>query len=102
MMFSDTDVLTVYTGQASQKHKHLPHFTSGFVMVCFQGYSEWKKEKTDVCIPPVHINSMDHLTSYIHVVTDPTQELCDLILSSYKEELGTLCKRGERTYRSCI
>ncbi|XP_028268282.1 tripartite motif-containing protein 16-like protein isoform X2 [Parambassis ranga] len=62
-----------------------------------QGYSEWKKEKTDVCIPPVHINSTDHLTSYIHVVTDSTQELCDLILSCYKEKLSMLCKRGTKS-----
>ncbi|XP_059204342.1 tripartite motif-containing protein 16-like [Centropristis striata] len=57
-----------------------------------QEYSEWKKGVADVCLPCPHINRMEHLTSYVQVVTDATQELCDLILSSYKEKLKCIGK----------
>lgn len=49
----------------------------------------------DVCLPTVYINRMDHLTLYVQVVTDATQELCDLILSSYREKLNLIWKSGE-------
>ncbi|XP_040919490.1 tripartite motif-containing protein 16-like isoform X2 [Toxotes jaculatrix] len=57
-----------------------------------QEYSEWKKGVADTCLPSVYINRMDHLTSYVQVVTDTTQELCDLILSSYRDKLSMFCK----------
>ncbi|XP_020502735.1 tripartite motif-containing protein 16-like [Labrus bergylta] len=57
-----------------------------------QEYSEWKKGVADVCLPTTYINRMDHLTTYTQVVTDVTQELCDLILSSYKEKLNLVWK----------
>lgn len=56
----------------------------------FQEYSEWKTGIADVCLPTVYVNRMDHLPSYVRVVTDATQELCDLILS-YREKM----KSGE-------
>ncbi|GAA6218240.1 tripartite motif-containing protein 16-like [Lates japonicus] len=62
-----------------------------------QEYSEWKKGVADVCLPSVYINRMDHLTSYVQVVTDATQELCDLILSSYKDKLSMFCKGGAKS-----
>lgn len=46
-------------------------------------------------MPTAYINRMDHLTSYAQVVTDATKELCDLILSSYREKLNLICKSGE-------
>ncbi|XP_035470572.2 tripartite motif-containing protein 16-like isoform X1 [Scophthalmus maximus] len=55
-------------------------------------YSEWKKGAADVRLPSVHINRLDHLTSYVQVLTDATQKLCDVILSSYRDKLGTFCK----------
>uniref|UniRef100_A0A8P4GL34 B30.2/SPRY domain-containing protein n=1 Tax=Dicentrarchus labrax TaxID=13489 RepID=A0A8P4GL34_DICLA len=62
-----------------------------------QEYSEWKKGMADVCLPTVYINRMDHLTSYVQVVTDATQELCDLILSSYREKLNLIWKSDTRS-----
>ncbi|XP_053194446.1 E3 ubiquitin-protein ligase TRIM16-like [Scomber japonicus] len=59
-----------------------------------QEYSEWRKGEADVCLPSVYINRMDHLTSYVQVVTDATQELCDLILSCYREKLSEICRSG--------
>ncbi|XP_037333456.2 LOW QUALITY PROTEIN: tripartite motif-containing protein 16-like [Pungitius pungitius] len=47
-----------------------------------QGYSQWKIGVEDVSLPGPNINRMDHLASCLQVVTDSTQELCDLILSS--------------------
>ncbi|KAG8006935.1 Tripartite motif-containing protein 16 [Nibea albiflora] len=61
-----------------------------------QEYSEWKKGVSDVCLPTAYINRMDHLTSYAQVVTDATKELCDLILSSYREKLNLICKSDAR------
>ncbi|XP_042360586.1 tripartite motif-containing protein 16-like [Plectropomus leopardus] len=60
-----------------------------------QEYSEWKKGVADVCPPSPYVNRMDHLASYVQVVTDATQELCDLILSSYGEKLTLICKSGK-------
>ncbi|XP_029294609.1 tripartite motif-containing protein 16-like [Cottoperca gobio] len=60
-----------------------------------QEYSEWKKGVASVSLPSPHINRMNHLTSYVQVVTGATQELCDLILSSYKEKLT--CKSGTKS-----
>ncbi|KAM7371927.1 hypothetical protein PAMP_009127 [Pampus punctatissimus] len=62
-----------------------------------QEYSEWRNGKADVCLPSVYINRMKHLTSYVQVVTDTTQELCDLILSCYREKLSMICKSDTRS-----
>lgn len=69
--------------------------TCFFFFYLIQEYSEWKKGATDVGLPTAYINPMDHLTSYVQVVTDATQELCDLILSSYREKLNLVWKSGE-------
>lgn len=63
----------------------------------FQEYSEWKKGISDLSLPTVDINHMDHLTSYAQVVTDTTQELCELIVSSYKDKMNLTSKSGECT-----
>ncbi|XP_070779277.1 tripartite motif-containing protein 16-like [Enoplosus armatus] len=62
-----------------------------------QEYSEWKKGVADVCLPLAYINRMDHLNSYVQVVTDATQELCDLILSSYRDKLNLIWKSGTKS-----
>lgn len=46
-------------------------------------------------LPSPYISRTDHLTSYVQVVTDSTQELCELILSSFKDTLKGICKSGE-------
>ncbi|KAI3359772.1 hypothetical protein L3Q82_014150 [Scortum barcoo] len=61
-----------------------------------QEFPEWKKGAADVCLPAVYINHMDHLTSYVQVVTDATQELCDLILSTYREKLNMVRRSDTR------
>nr|XP_040046674.1 tripartite motif-containing protein 16-like isoform X2 [Gasterosteus aculeatus aculeatus] len=60
-----------------------------------QEYSEWKIGSEDVSLPSPNIDHMDHLLSYLQVVTDSTQELCDLILSSNKL---TICKSGTKSW----
>uniref|UniRef100_UPI0037E966CA tripartite motif-containing protein 16-like n=1 Tax=Semicossyphus pulcher TaxID=241346 RepID=UPI0037E966CA len=62
-----------------------------------QEYSAWKKGVADTCLPTAHINRMDHLTSYVRVMTDATQELCDLILSSYREKLNVVWKSSTKS-----
>ncbi|XP_070704744.1 E3 ubiquitin-protein ligase TRIM16-like [Pempheris klunzingeri] len=62
-----------------------------------QEYSEWKEGVVDVCLPTVCINRMDHLTSYLRAVTDATQELCDLIRSSYTEKLNFIWKSSTKS-----
>lgn len=57
-------------------------------------YCEWKKTSTDVSLPSVHINSMEHLSSYAQTVTDTTQQLCELLLSSYKQNMDLVFKSG--------
>uniref|UniRef100_A0A8C6TC48 B box-type domain-containing protein n=1 Tax=Neogobius melanostomus TaxID=47308 RepID=A0A8C6TC48_9GOBI len=59
-----------------------------------QKYSEWKKTSTDVSLPSVQINSMVHLSLYEQTVTDTTQQLCELLLSSYRENMDTVFKSG--------
>ncbi|XP_055008609.1 tripartite motif-containing protein 16-like isoform X2 [Boleophthalmus pectinirostris] len=62
-----------------------------------QKYSEWKKMSTDVSLPFVHNKNMEHLSSYVQTVTDTTQQLCDLLLSSYKESMDEVFKSGYKT-----
>lgn len=62
-----------------------------------QEYSAWKRGVADVSLPTVSINRMNHLTSYVQVLTDATQELSDLILSSYREKLNLIWKRGTKS-----
>lgn len=62
-----------------------------------QEYSEWTKREVHSCVPSVHINRMDHLTSYVQAVTDASQELCDLIFSTYKEKLSSICNSGTKS-----
>ncbi|XP_058509694.1 tripartite motif-containing protein 16-like [Solea solea] len=64
-----------------------------------QEYSEWKKGVADTGLPSVYINCMDRLTSYVHVLTDATQELCDLILSSYRDKLTMFCECGPKSLK---
>lgn len=61
-----------------------------------QEYSEWKKREADVSLPSVYVNQMEHLSSYAQIVTDATQELCDLILSSFREKMSLICKSGNK------
>ncbi|CAN9505668.1 unnamed protein product [Ophioblennius macclurei] len=62
-----------------------------------QEHSEWKKAVTDVSVPDVHISRMDHLTSYGQVVTDATQEMCNLIVTSYRQKLSSICKESTKS-----
>ncbi|XP_030262442.1 tripartite motif-containing protein 16-like [Sparus aurata] len=62
-----------------------------------QEYCEWKKGVADVCVPTVYLTRMDHLNSYVQVVTDATDELCDLILSSYREKLNLIWENGTKS-----
>ncbi|TKS92008.1 Tripartite motif-containing protein 16 [Collichthys lucidus] len=80
-----------------RKSKADENFGSNEQTVQEQEYSEWKKGVSDVCMPTAYINRMDHLTSYAQVVTDATKELCDLILSSYREKLNLICKSATQT-----
>lgn len=97
-------VLTVHTEPASS---HLTDFFEKKIWIrekglrvilqlaCyFQEYCEWKKGVADVCVPTVYLTRMDHLNSYVQVVTDATDELCDLILSSYREKLNLIWENG--------
>ena len=49
----------------------------------------------DVCLPDVHVNLMDHLSSFSTVLTEVTQELCGQLLSTYTPRLQGVCKSGE-------
>lgn len=62
-----------------------------------QKYAEWKKTSTDVSLPSVHINSMEHLSSFGQTVTDTTQQLCELLLSSYRENMDVVFKSGYKS-----
>lgn len=62
-----------------------------------QKYSEWKKTSTDLSLPSVHIKGMEHLSSYVQIVMDTTQELCGLVLSSYKEKMDIVFKSGTKS-----
>ncbi|XP_072299363.1 tripartite motif-containing protein 16-like isoform X2 [Eucyclogobius newberryi] len=59
-----------------------------------QKYSEWKEMSPDVSLPAVHINSTEHLSSYMQTVTDTTQQLCELLLSSYRESMDLVFQSG--------
>nr|XP_057905740.1 tripartite motif-containing protein 16-like isoform X2 [Doryrhamphus excisus] len=52
-----------------------------------QEYLKWKEGVPD-CLPKVSINNMEHIKSYVQVVASVTQELCDLLLTSYQDKLS--------------
>lgn len=85
---------------ASVKTIHLIlRLVSPQCLMCCQECTEWKKGAADVSLPTVCINNMDHLASYVEVVVDATQELRDLVLSSYREKTSLTRKHEES--RSC-
>uniref|UniRef100_A0A3Q3WI07 B30.2/SPRY domain-containing protein n=1 Tax=Mola mola TaxID=94237 RepID=A0A3Q3WI07_MOLML len=59
-------------------------FLSRYLIHVFQDYSEWKRGISDLSLPTVHINRMDHLTSYVQEVTDAVEELIFL----HNDKLG--------------
>lgn len=70
-------------------------FLSRYLIHVFQDYSEWKRGISDLSLPTVHINRMDHLTSYVQEVTDAVEELCDLIHKSYEKKVNLTKKSCE-------
>ncbi|XP_068605933.1 tripartite motif-containing protein 16-like [Brachionichthys hirsutus] len=60
-------------------------------------YSEWKRGATDACLPAACTNHTGHLASYVRVVTDTTRELCDRILSSFRDRLDLVLKSGTKS-----
>ncbi|XP_061606416.1 tripartite motif-containing protein 16-like isoform X1 [Phyllopteryx taeniolatus] len=55
-----------------------------------QEYSEWKEGVVDVCFPNVSVTRLDHVNAYVPVVASVTQHLCDLILTSYHDNLSAI------------
>ncbi|XP_054615861.1 tripartite motif-containing protein 16-like isoform X2 [Dunckerocampus dactyliophorus] len=60
-----------------------------------QEYLQWKEGVPDVCLPNVSVNNMEHVKSYAPVVASVTQELCDLLLTSYQDKLSITAKGGK-------
>ncbi|XP_061087589.1 tripartite motif-containing protein 16 isoform X2 [Conger conger] len=54
-----------------------------------QEYSEWRKDMVDVTLPGVYIGLKDRLTFFSQAVSETTSELCDLLLSTYREKLSS-------------
>lgn len=69
-------------------------------MACLQGYSEWKKGMTAVCLPNVNMNCMDHRI-FLHpnsnrYYTGTVQpDFFSLFFSSCSGKLSMTCKSGE-------
>lgn len=60
-------------------------------------HAEWKRAVADVAVPGPHAARADHLTAYVQVVTDATQELCNRIAASYREQMSTVRKNGTKS-----
>ncbi|XP_073346072.1 tripartite motif-containing protein 16 [Pagrus major] len=67
-----------------------------------QEYSEWKKEATDISLPGVYIGLMDRLNSFSRVIVDSTQELCDMLVSSYIEKVKETCKNDKMGIKTTV
>ncbi|XP_066498318.1 tripartite motif-containing protein 16-like protein [Hoplias malabaricus] len=57
-----------------------------------QEYTDWRKGLVDVSLPGVYISLIDQLANFSIVVKESTQSLCDLLLSTYIDQLKELCK----------
>ncbi|XP_068162065.1 tripartite motif-containing protein 16 [Antennarius striatus] len=67
-----------------------------------QAYSEWKKEATDISLPGIYIGLTDRLNSFSRVITDSTEELCAMLVSSYIEKVKETCKNDKMGIKTTV
>ncbi|XP_061829418.1 tripartite motif-containing protein 16-like isoform X2 [Nerophis lumbriciformis] len=63
-----------------------------------QEYSLWKEGAPDVCLPDVRFNNMERVNAYVQVVASVTQELRDLLLTSYQDKLSIITDAKNLTF----
>ncbi|KAI4900561.1 hypothetical protein NFI96_026743 [Prochilodus magdalenae] len=57
-----------------------------------QEYTDWRKGLVDVTLPGVYISLIDQLATFSNAVKETTQQLCELVLSTYNVQLKEFCK----------
>ncbi|KAJ8377678.1 hypothetical protein AAFF_G00255230 [Aldrovandia affinis] len=67
-----------------------------------QEYSEWRKEAVDVSLPGVYIGLTDRLTCFSQVVSESTQELCDLLVTTYRDKLKQTSKKDKLGIKTTV
>ncbi|XP_072523630.1 tripartite motif-containing protein 16 [Salminus brasiliensis] len=82
--------------ELKKTHTHLEKLVKNKNDVDFlQEYSQWRKSSRDVCVPAVCTSLTDHLQSFNSIITHTTQELCDSVLTSYRNTLKQACTTGD-------
>ncbi|KAF7203731.1 tripartite motif-containing protein 16 [Nothobranchius furzeri] len=67
-----------------------------------QEYANWKKDAADGSLPGIYIGLMDRLDSFSQVVIESTQELCDILMSSYIEKVKGTCKNDKMGIKTTV
>uniref|UniRef100_A0A1A8N1F1 Tripartite motif-containing 16 n=2 Tax=Nothobranchius TaxID=28779 RepID=A0A1A8N1F1_9TELE len=67
-----------------------------------QEYANWKKDAADGSLPGIYIGLMDRLDSFSQVVIESTQELCEILLSSYIEKVKETCKNDKTGIKTTV
>uniref|UniRef100_A0A1A8C9B3 Tripartite motif-containing 16 n=1 Tax=Nothobranchius kadleci TaxID=1051664 RepID=A0A1A8C9B3_NOTKA len=67
-----------------------------------QEYANWKKDAADGSLPGIYIGLMDRLDSFSQVVIESTQELCEILMSSYIEKVKGTCKNDKMGIKTTV
>ncbi|KAK2866785.1 hypothetical protein Q7C36_002841 [Tachysurus vachellii] len=78
--------------ELKREHTHLEKLNKNKNSIDFlQEYSQWRKTSLDVSLPEVCVTQTDRLQSFSRIITQTTQELCDTLLTTYRNSLKEFC-----------
>uniref|UniRef100_A0A3Q2PA64 Tripartite motif containing 16 n=1 Tax=Fundulus heteroclitus TaxID=8078 RepID=A0A3Q2PA64_FUNHE len=60
-----------------------------------QEYAEWTKEAGDKSLSGIYIGLEDRLDSFSHVIQESTKNLCDMLVSTYIQNVKEKCNNDE-------
>ncbi|XP_060795139.1 tripartite motif-containing protein 16-like isoform X2 [Neoarius graeffei] len=85
-----------HCAELKRKHTQLDKLSKNKNSIDFlQEYSEWRKTSLDVSLPDVCVTQTIRLQSFSRIITQTTQELCDTLLTTYRNSLKEFCITGD-------
>ncbi|KAG7324727.1 hypothetical protein KOW79_011043 [Hemibagrus wyckioides] len=77
-----------HCAELKKEHTHLENLNKNKNSIDFlQDYSQWRKTSPDVSLPEVCVTQTDRLQSFSRIITQTTQELCDTLITTYRNSL---------------
>ncbi|XP_053495669.1 tripartite motif-containing protein 16-like [Ictalurus furcatus] len=89
--------------ELKRAHTHLDKLSKNKNSVDFlQEYSQWRKTSSDVSLPEVCVTQTDRLQSFGRIITHTTQELCDILLTAYRNSLKEFCTTDDNLHQPTV